>query len=79
MKAFVWDVVIAHGSEVIARQRRSYGREEMIFDLLHYLALLEQKTNALDQAAKSHDGQRSCRHLLQGATFRATPFSSYST
>ena len=31
--------------------RRSYGREEMIFDPLHYLSLLEQKTNALDQAA----------------------------
>lgn len=51
VKAFVWDVVIACGSEVIARHRRSYGREEMIFDPLHYLALLEQKTNALDQAA----------------------------
>jgi hypothetical protein len=37
--------------EVIARHPRSYGREEMIFDPLHYLALLEQKTNALDQAA----------------------------
>jgi len=43
--------VIACGSEVIARHRRSYEREEMIFDPLHYLALLEQKTNALDQAA----------------------------
>ena len=51
LKAFVWEVVIACGSEVIARHRRSYGREEMIFDPLHYLALLEQKTNALDQAA----------------------------
>jgi transposase len=51
VKAFVWDVVIASGSEVIAHHRRSYGREEMIFDPLHYLALLEQKTNALDQAA----------------------------
>jgi len=51
VKAFVWDVVIACGSEVIARHRRSYAREEMIFDPLHYLALLEQKTNALDQAA----------------------------
>jgi hypothetical protein len=39
------------GSEVIARHARSYEREEMIFDPLHYLALLEQKTNALDQAA----------------------------
>jgi hypothetical protein len=51
LKAFVWEVVIARGSEVIARHRRSYGREEMIFDPLHYLALLEQKTNASDQAA----------------------------
>jgi len=51
VKAFVWEVVIACGSEVIARHRRSYGREEMIFDPLHYLALLEQKTRALDQAA----------------------------
>lgn len=51
VKAFVWEVVIACGSEVIARHRRSYGREEMIFDPLHYLALLEQKTQALDQAA----------------------------
>jgi transposase len=51
LKAFVWEVVIACGSEVMARHRRSYAREEMIFDPLHYLALLEQKTNALDQAA----------------------------
>jgi hypothetical protein len=51
VKAFVWEVVIGYSSEVIARHPRSYGREEMIFNPLHYLALLEQKTNALDQAA----------------------------
>lgn len=50
LKAFVWEVVISCSSEVIARHPRSYGREEMIFNPLHYLALLEQKTNALDQA-----------------------------
>ena len=50
-KAFVWEVVIGAASEVLARHSRSYGREEMIFHPLHYLALLEQKTNALDQAA----------------------------
>ncbi len=55
VKAFVWDVVIACGSEVIARHRRSYGREEMIFDPLHYLALIEQKPRALDQAAPLQD------------------------
>ena len=36
---------------MIARHPRSYGREKMVFNPLHYLALLEQKTNALDQAA----------------------------
>ena len=51
VKAFVWEMVISCMSEVIARHKRSYGREEMIFDPLHYLSLLEQKTNALDQAA----------------------------
>jgi transposase len=51
VKGFVEEVVIAWGSEVIARHRRSYEREDMIFDPLHYLALLEQKPNALDQAA----------------------------
>jgi len=43
--------VIACGSEVITRHQRSYEREAVIFDPLHYLALLEQKTRALDQAA----------------------------
>ena len=51
VKAYVWEIVISAASQVIARHTRSYGREEMIFDPLHYLALLEQKTNALDQAA----------------------------
>ncbi len=36
-------LVIACGSEVIARHERSYEREVVVFDPLHYLALLEQK------------------------------------
>ena len=51
VKGYVQEVVIACGSEVIARHARSHDREELIFDPLHYLALLEQKTRALDQAA----------------------------
>ena len=43
-------LVIVCGSAEIARHRRSYGREELIFDPRHYLALLERKTGALDQA-----------------------------
>jgi transposase len=51
VKGYVHEVVIACGSEVIARHQRSYEREAVVFDPLHYLALLEQKTRALDQAA----------------------------
>ena len=51
LKAYVDEVAICCGSEEIARHRRSYDREELIFDPLHYLALLERKTNAFDQAA----------------------------
>ena len=47
----VHEVVISCGSEVIARHRRSYQRDDFIFDPLHYLPLLEHKTGALDQAA----------------------------
>ena len=51
VKGFVHNVVICAASEVIAHHPRSYEREDTIFDPLHYLALLEQKPNALDQAA----------------------------
>ena len=51
VKGFVHTVVICAASEVIAHHPRSYEREDTIFDPLHYLALLEQKPNALDQAA----------------------------
>lgn len=48
---YVEQVVISCGAEIIARHPRSYAREDFVFDPLHYLALLEQKTGALDQAA----------------------------
>jgi transposase len=51
VRGYVHEVVISHGAEVIARHPRSYEREDFVFDPLHYLSLLEQKTNALDQAA----------------------------
>jgi hypothetical protein len=51
VRGYVHEVVIACGAEVIARHPRSYEREDFIFDPLHYLALIEQKINALDQAA----------------------------
>ena len=51
VKGYVHEVVIACASQIIARHARSYERDTVVFDPLHYLALLEQKTRALDQAA----------------------------
>src|SRR5436305_2544635 len=51
VRGYVHDVVISCGAEVIARHPRSYEREDFVFDPLHYLSLIEQKINALDQAA----------------------------
>jgi hypothetical protein len=51
VRGYVHDVVISCGAEVIARHPRSYERHDFIFDPLHYLTLIEQKINALDQAA----------------------------
>lgn len=51
VRGYVDRVVIGCGGEIIARHPRCYEREDMIFDPVHYLPLLEKKINALDQAA----------------------------
>jgi len=51
VKGYVHGVEIGCASEVIARHPRSYERETAVYDPLHYLALLEHKSRALDQAA----------------------------
>ena len=51
VKAYVHRIVIACGSQIIAEHKRSYEREATVYDPLHYLALLEHKSRALDQAA----------------------------
>ncbi len=55
VRGYVHEVIIACGAEVIARHPRSYEREDFVFTPLHYLALIEQKANALDQAAPLAD------------------------
>ena len=57
VRGYVHEVVIACGTEIIARHPRSYESEDFVFDPLHYLALIEQKINALDQAAPLADWQ----------------------
>jgi len=44
-------VRIAVGDRVVATHRRSWGREGVFYDPVHYLALLERKPGALDFAA----------------------------
>ena len=51
VKGFVEEVVIFCDGAEIARHPRSYERDDFIFEPRHYLALLEQKPGALDQAA----------------------------
>ena len=55
IRGYVHEVVIGCGAGIIARHPRSYDREDMVFDPIHYLPLLEHKdfpaVGALDQAA----------------------------
>jgi transposase len=51
IRGYVHEVVIGCGADIIARHPRSYEREDLVFDPVHYLPLLEQKIAALDQAA----------------------------
>ena len=51
VRGYVDRVVIGCGGEIVARHPRCYDREDMVFDPVHYLPLLEKKIGALDQAA----------------------------
>ena len=65
-KGYVDRVEIACRGEVIATHVRSYGTAEFVYNPLHYLALLEHKSKALDQAAPLDDWQvAECIHRLR--------------
>ena len=49
-RGYVDRVEIGHLGETIARHPRLWGKEEVSFDPVHYLALLEHKPGALDHA-----------------------------
>ena len=51
IRGYVEEVVVGCRGEVIARHPRCYGREDVIYNPIHYLPLIEQKINSLDQAA----------------------------
>ena len=51
VRGYVDRIVIGCGADIIARHPRCYASEELVFDPVHDLPLLEQKIGALDQAA----------------------------
>lgn len=70
VKGFVDHVVIVCAGQQIARHQRAYGTGTFVFDPLHYLALIETKPNALDQAAPLQGWDlpevfQHMRHLLE--------------
>ena len=48
VRGYVDEVVIGCGGEIVARHPRCYDREDMVFDPVHYLPLIEKKIGALD-------------------------------
>ena len=55
LRGYVDDLAIGCQGEEIARHKRSYGKEELVFNPLHYLPLIERKINSFDQAAPLKD------------------------
>jgi hypothetical protein len=65
-KGYVDRVEIACRGEIVAIHARSYAKAEFVYNPLHYLALLEHKTNAFDQAAPLDNWKLSdCVHQLR--------------
>jgi hypothetical protein len=65
-KGYVDRVEIACRDEIIAIHPRSYETADFVYNPLHYLALLEHKTKALDQAAPLDGWQLGvCLHRLR--------------
>jgi transposase len=50
LKAYPFHLEVLHGAQVVARHPRCYGRQQDIYDPLHYLPLLEQRPRAFDHA-----------------------------
>ena len=70
VKGFVDEVVILCAGKVVARHPRCYAEGVFVANPLHYLALIEMKPNALDQAAAlqgwdSPEVFQHLRHLLE--------------
>ncbi len=70
VKGFVAEVLILCNGAQIARHVRDYGQGMFVYDPLHYLALIETKPGALDQAAALQNWDlppafQHLRHLME--------------
>jgi transposase len=50
VKGYVDRVVVCHKQKIVADHRRSWGKQDVFFNCVHYLALLERKPGALNYA-----------------------------
>ena len=76
LRGYVDEVAIGCGGDVIARHPRCYDRQDVVFDPVHYLPLIEQKINALDQAAPLADWNlpvefQTLRRLMEARMLKA--------
>jgi transposase len=55
VKGYVDRVLLVHKLRVVAEHRRSWGKEGVFFNYLHYLPLLERKPGAIDHARPMAD------------------------
>jgi hypothetical protein len=55
IKGYVDRVVLVHKQCIVAEHRRSWGKEGVFLNFLHYLQLLERKTGAIDHARPMSD------------------------
>ena len=69
VKAYPFHIDILDGTTLLARHARSYGREQDLFEPLHYLPLLEQRPGAFDYARPMRqwrkDWPESYHHMLR--------------
>jgi SNF2-related domain len=77
VKGFVDEVAIICGAREIGWHPRVYGRGQFVFDPKHYLALLEQKPGALDQAAPLQNWTPIFDFLNPGLLGAARQFKRY--
>jgi len=55
VKGYVDRVLLVHKQCIVAEHRRSWGKEGVFFNYLHYLPLLERKPGAIDHARPMAD------------------------